>query len=407
MHFVVHIAPNYTENAVRFIDKFLHVEGIRPALISQEPLDWLPEHLRRRVADFRLVPDVFNAEQLTVAAQSLEGANGKIHRLTAATEQVQIAVAQVRESLGIEGMNVATVQNFRDKARMKKLLREAGIPTAKYCQAENEQSARDFCSENGYPVVAKPLDGAATQATFMVENEHDLNDALSKLAPSAAKPIILEEFIKGEEFSFDTFSIHGEPVFHSLTMYLPNPLHVVRNAWIQWQVVLPREVNESQYDDIREVAFKTLKVLGMQTGMTHLEWFRRQDGSIAISEVAARPPGAQITTMISRSCDFDSEWAWFQTQIFETFPEVHRKYAVGAAFLRGMGEGRVTAVRGLDMVKQDFGHLICDLRVPHLGQEKAKSYEGEGYLILRHPETEVVREALSRVVADVKVILGQ
>ena len=36
------------------------------------------------------------------------------------------------------------------------------------------------------------------------------------------------------------------------------------------------------------------KFLGLQTGMTHMEWFGRPDGSIAIGEIGARPPGAQI-----------------------------------------------------------------------------------------------------------------
>ena len=65
----------------------------------------------------------------------------------------------------------------------------------------------------------------------------------------------------------------------------------MRNPWIQWSVLLPREIDGPQYDDIRQVAFRALDALGMETGLSHLEWFRRKDGSIAISEVAARPPG--------------------------------------------------------------------------------------------------------------------
>ncbi len=407
MKFVVHVTPNYTENALRFLSKLVATAGIRPALISMEPFEWLPIELRSSLISFRQVRDVFDSAELIAAAKSLADEFGAIHRITSATEQVQIPVARVRDALKIKGMGEETMLNFRDKSRMKNLLRAAGLPVARHFQAENEAQARDFCEKNGFPVVAKPLDGAASISTFKIENEQDLVNVLAELQPTKEKPLLLEEFILGDEFSFDTFLVEGKPVFHSLTMYLPNPLHAVRNPWIQWQVVLPIEIDDPKYDDIRAANAKTLEVLGMKTGMTHLEWFRRNDGTIAISEVAARPPGAQITTMISRHCDFDSEAAWFRLMYFNEFPtDLTRKYAVGAAFLRGMGEGRVKEVRGLDKVVQDFGHLICDRRIPQIGQEKAKTYEGEGFIILRHPETEVAREALSRVVADVKVILG-
>ena len=39
-------------------------------------------------------------------------------------------------------------------------------------------------------------------------------------------------------------------------------------------------------------------------------------------------------------------------------------------------------------------------------QPKADSYEGEGYVILRHPDTRVVIEGLQKVVTTLQVELG-
>src|SRR6185369_14190103 len=110
---------------------------------------------------------------------------------------------------------------------------------------------------------------------------------------------LLEEFVKGDEHSFDSVCIGGELRWHSITRYLPGPLEVLQNPWIQWCVLLPREVDDPRYDPIRKEAARALKALGMTTGLSHMEWFRREDGSVAISEVGARPPGAQITTLMS------------------------------------------------------------------------------------------------------------
>jgi biotin carboxylase len=406
MAFVIYTTPNYTENAVRFIRTLANLEGVSLGLVSQEPKAWLPADVQASLADFQQVADVFSASALESSARTFLTRQGSIHRIIGAVEQAQVPVAQVRETLGIEGMGVEAALNFRDKSRMKNLLREAGLPCAKHLKVTSSKAAFAFAEANGFPMVIKPPDGAASQSTFRANNEAELAHALSLNPPTEGNEVLLEAFIKGTEHSFDTFSVKGKPVFHSLTHYYPTPLEVTREPWIQWQVLLPREVESPEFDDIKAAAFKTLDTLGMTTGMSHLEWFRQQDGSLAISEVAARPPGAQITTMISRANDFDCVAEWGRMMIFDEFKVPERKFAVGAAFLRGMGEGKVQQVIGVEQINAEIGHLITDAKIPQPGQEKSKSYEGEGYILVRHPETAVVKEALNRIVSTVRVVLG-
>jgi biotin carboxylase len=193
----------------------------------------------------------------------------------------------------------------------------------------------------GFPVVVKPPAGAGAISTFRCDDDKSLLEAIAKSAPTPGNAALVEEFITGDEYSLETISINGRAVWHSLTHYYPTPLEVVRNPWIQWCVVSPREVDDARYDDIREAGSRALEVLGMDTGLSHMEWFRRRDGTIAISEVAARPPGAQITTLNSRAHDIDFVRAWAEVMVFGTFERPVRKYAVGVAFLRGQGSGRI------------------------------------------------------------------
>jgi hypothetical protein len=79
---------------------------------------------------------------------------------------------------------------------------------------------------------------------------------------------------------------------------------------------------------------------------------------------------------------------------------------VGTAYLRGQGTGQVRTVEGLDVVQEQFGALICDSRLPYPGQHPTGSYEGEGFIIVRHPDTAVVQHALERIVSTVRVLLG-
>ena len=84
-------------------------------------------------------------------------------------------------------------------------------------------------------------------------------------------------------------------------------------------MVLPREQNDPRYERIWEVGPAALRALGVRDALTHMEWFHRPDGSIAVSEVAARPPGAQISSMLGYVHDVDFYRVWAELVILGTF----------------------------------------------------------------------------------------
>jgi hypothetical protein len=98
--------------------------------------------------------------------------------------------------------------------------------------------------------------------------------------------------------------------------------------------------------------------------------------------------------------------AWARVMIFKEFDPPERRYAAGAAFLRGQGDGRVSAVHGWDLVQRELRELITDVKLPELGTSSSSSYEGEGFVIVRHPETKVVEEAVQRIVSLMRIELA-
>src|SRR5215207_2896595 len=406
MHFVIFAAPYFTENATRFIQATVSQPGARVAVVSQEPQEHLAAHLRDRIVAQWRVEDIFDAGQLAHAARQLSNDFGPVHRLFGAYEQLQVPLAEARELLGVEGMSAEAARNFRDKSRMKNVLREAGVPCARHRLAHDDAEGWAFAEEVGFPLVLKPPAGAGAQATFRVDDAGAFGEALRISAPSPQQPVLIEEFITGEEHSLETISVGGRVVWHSLTHYYPTPLEVLRNPWIQWCLLLPREIDGPHYDDIREAAGAALTALGMDTGLTHMEWFRRGDGSVAISEVGERPPGAQITTLVSRAHDIDFLHAWARVMVYGEFDPPERLYAAGAAFLRGQGSGRVVRLHVLEQAGRELGELVTDVKLPEVGQTPTGGYEGEGYVLLRHPETEVVKEGLLRLISTIRVELG-
>ncbi len=407
MQNVIFVAPFALEATMRFLRPALALPGVKLAMIGQEAADRLPEELRSKLAAHYRVDDAMQVDQLLAAVRHVaRGWNGKVDRIVAILEQLQVPVAEVRAKLGLPGLSVEAALNFRDKSRMKTVLRANDLPCARHRLCSSDREAFAFGAESGFPIVVKPPAGAGAKNTFRVDSHEQLTSWLRTAPIRAEEPLLLEEFIQGEEYSFDTVSIEGRHVFHSIGRYSPTPLDVLQNPWIQWVVYLPRRIDGPEFAGIRAAGPKSLDALGMSTGLSHMEWFRRKDGSVAISEVGARPPGAQFTTLMSYAHDHDFYRAWIELMVFDTFSVPERKYSAGAAYLRGQGHGRVKSIRGLEQAQKELGELVVEAKLPQIGQSPKDGYEGEGYVVVRHPETEVVVNALNRLVEIVRVDLG-
>ena len=400
------VAPYLLNTTMQFVEAAARLPGVSMALITCEPVDRVPPGLRESLAGHWRIDDPLDAGQIAGAVQGLSGQLGPVQRLLAVLEQLQVPLAQVREHLGVPGMDVVTARNFRDKAQMKTVLRAAGVPCARHRLAGSAADAQSFAAEVGFPLVVKPPAGAGAKSTFRLDDRGDLTAWLDTIPPSPDRPALIEEFLTGEEGSYDSVMVDGQVVWDSVSDYLPAPLEVLRHPWMQWVVRLPRDIGGPEYKGIRAVAPTALRALGLHTGLTHMEWFRRPDGTVAVSEVGARPPGAQITSMLCYAHDFDLYTAWARLMVEGTFEPPERKWAAGTVYLRGQGAGQVQATRGLDALPPEMSSLVVDSRLPRPGQPSTGSYEGDGYITVRHPDTAVVTRALKTLVTTVRVELG-
>jgi hypothetical protein len=400
------VAPYLLDATMRFVDAAAGLPDTELALITCDPDSRVPDGLRRKLAAHWRISDPLDAGQIAGAAAALGQQLGPVQRLFGVLEQLQVPLAQVREQLGIAGMDTVTARNFRDKAQMKSVLRAAGVPCARYRLADSADAAARFAAETGFPLVVKPPAGAGAKSTFRLDDAGDLRVWLDTAPPAPDRPALVEEFLTGEEGSYDSVMTDGQVVWDSISLYQPTPLEVLRNPWIQWRVLLPREIDGPEYGGIRAAAPAALRALGLRSGFTHMEWFRRPGGSVAVSEVAARPAGAQITSMLNYVHDFDFYRAWAQLMVHGSFAPPQRRWSAGTVYLRGQGIGRVQAVHGLDGLPPAVGSLVVESRLPEPGQLSSGSYEGDGYVIVRHPDTAVVSDAMWRLVTGVRVELG-
>ena len=115
----------------------------------------------------------------------------------------------------------------------------------------------------GFPLVAKPPAGAGAQATYRLDDADALRSWLGALPAAARRRPGCSRSSSSARSTRSTASpIGGQTVWASVSDYLPPPLEVLRNPWIQWTVLLPRELDDPRYAAIREVGPAALRALG-------------------------------------------------------------------------------------------------------------------------------------------------
>jgi len=139
--------------------------------------------------------------------------------------------------------------------------------------------------------------------------------------------------------------------------------------------------------------------------MTHLEGFMSLEGRLlGFTDATLRPAGARIGPMLGFAYDMDPYRAWARVAVDGAFDGPwEREYAVGTIFLRGVGSGVIERVDGVDSVKSELAELIVDARWPQAGANKSNTYTGDGYLTLRHRDTERVKTALDFIAHTVRI----
>ena len=60
----------------------------------------------------------------------------------------------------------------------------------------------------------------------------------------------------------------------------------------------------------------------------------------------------------------------------------------------------------LTQVEKESGHLVMKSKLPVVGNARSTSYEGDGYMLVRHEQTSVVEKTLQRIISTVRVECG-
>jgi hypothetical protein len=399
------------------IEIFEIAEETVGAALRGRPLGALPIGRPRRAAptvdsvfvDSRHVANVYDADQIIAAARNLIEEYGPVDHIVTAQETLLDPVARAREALDIPGMSSATVQRALDKSLLKSTLRSAGIQTPPDRIVTSAPDAVRFISEVGFPIMLKPLCGSGALATLLIHTAADLDEALHLMQPSTDTPVLAEAYLRGQELCLDTITIDNEPQLYSICCYYPSILEALEHPEQQWTCVMPREMDDELYGDFIEQGLAAVRALSVGNSFTHMEGFLSPDGRLlGFTDATLRPAGARIGPMLGFAYDVDPYRAWARVTVDGCFDGPwERKYAVGTIFLRGTGSGVIERIDGVETIHHELADLIVDTRWPSPGARKSDTYTGDGYITLRHHDTNTVKNALELIRNTVRIAYSE
>ena len=383
---ILFLSPGYPSEMPHFVRGLAEVGG-HVLGIGDQPGSALPESTRRHLDGYLQVPSLWDEAAVVAAVRAWPEA-ADVDRIECLWEPGIVLAARLREALGVEGLGVAAAERFRNKELMKRTLDEAGIRTPRHQPATSVAAVWEAAEKIGFPVIVKPIAGAGSADTYRIDCADQLREVLPRLRH--VPEVSVEEFVDGEEYTFDTISIGGRPAFHSIAWYRPRPLVARSEEWISPQVVCLRDPDLPQLAAGVEMGLAVLQVLGFDTGFTHMEWYRKRDGEVVFGEIGGRPPGAHQVDQMNFACDIDVFRGWAEAVCCERFSQqVERRYHVATIFKRAQGVGRIRAIEGLDELRRRCGSAIVWENLLPVGAHRRdwrQTLVSDGFVVVRHPD---------------------
>ena len=368
--------------------------------VGDAPRERLAPPFKQYLTDYLQVPKLLDEDD--VVARVATWMRGRaVDRIEANWEVMVMTAARLREAFGLPGMSVDTVRGFRDKQLMKERAIAAGLRVPRSARVRTADEARKAAGTLGFPLVMKPISGAGSADTFEIAGEDELEQVLART--QHVREASIEEFIEGEEFTFDTVCINGKPAFINVAQYLPKPLIARTNEWISPVITTVRDLAQPALARGIELGYGILSALGMGTGFTHMEWFKKPSGEVVFGEIGCRPGGAHLVDQMNYTCDIDLFREWARAVCWNRFEApTARKYNTAIIFKRAQGQGRITKIVGLREFMRRYGEFVVEEKLLRPGTQRRNwkhTLLSDGYLIVRHPDWRTANQ-LAEIVAN-------
>lgn len=383
---VLFLSPTYPPEMQQFSRGLAQV-GARVHGVGDTPVHELSPTVRRHLTSYLHVPAMGDVSDVRERVHAWLGGR-RPDRLETLWEPMMLLAARLREDLDLPGLRTDTVQGFRDKPLMRERVAAAGLRIPRTVRVGSVAEARAAITTVGFPAILKPVDGAGGADTHRVTDLAGFEAALATMrhVPEAT----VEEFVEGEEFTYETLCVNGRILYESVCAYSPAVLVARRNEWISPIIHALRSPARPDLADGVALGRSAVTALGMGTGISHMEWFRDAAGTAIFGEMACRPPGANMVDLMNYADDRDLYVDWAHAVTTGVVPPRRpRPWSAAIIFKRARGTGHIRAIEGLDRFVEKHRPWISRVDLLPVGARRrdwTQTFLADGNLVVRHPD---------------------
>lgn len=185
-----------------------------------------------------------------------------------------------------------------DKDIMKRLLRDAGVPTAKFLVFTPEKaiSFEEVKGQLGLPLFVKPANLGSSVGVSKVKNESDFQEALDKAFEYDNK-VLVEEFIDARELECAVLG-NQNPIASGVGEIIPqHEFYSYEAKYIDEKGALlevPAQIDSEVVKRIQALAIQTFKTLSCE-GLARVDCFLTKDGKLLVNEINTIPGFTKIS----------------------------------------------------------------------------------------------------------------
>lgn len=400
---ILFLSPSWPPEMPNYVVR-LREAGATVWGVGDTPRGALPGPVRNALSAYLQVPSMLNDPHLL--QRIVDWLPRPPDRVEALWEPVMGPAATLRAHWRLPGLGPDATAGFRDKPLMKARVEAAGLPVPASARARTVAEVWAAAEHVGFPLVVKPVDGAGSADTHVVPDADTLRSLLPRLAHVEA--IAVEAFVQGPEYTYETLAVDGRPVLRSVCRYWPNTLEARQKEWISPIIHTYRAPPPEAQPGVA-LGDAVLEALGMQTGLSHMEWFLTAKGPV-FGEVAARPPGANMVDLMNYAGDLDLYRAWARA-VVRGRPDVpaERPWSAAIVFKRAQGQGRIRRIEGLDAFVAKHRRWIARVDLLPVGSPRRDwraTFLSDGNLVVRHPDDATCLALAQEAAGSIRMIAG-
>ncbi|GAB7110673.1 ATP-grasp domain-containing protein [Streptomyces phaeofaciens JCM 4814] len=368
-----------------------------PRLESPEYLDDV-----RALADLFVSVDFQDPELLRRTLREV----AREHRATViyhiGREETMVTAHEVAEELHAELNPAAAIRFLADKHAMRDLLARRGISPVSFEATPTRREVPEAVERIGYPAVVKPTALAGSRGVFLWQDARD-RTAWTALVDQYGYdgPFLVEEYLRGPEYSVETLSRDGRHQVVGITEKLlgPPPL------FVEVGHVHPAPLPQDRRRAVEELTTEFLTACGYRFGPAHTEVIWTARGPRVV-ESQARLGGDRIPRLVELATGLDIERAIFAALADRPAEPVEPTATAIVRFFT-FPPGRVGEIHGLERAAR-LGHvdeLSLRLRPGDTVPEVRDSKSRHGHVIVLGSSPKEAQARCAEVLAAIEVVI--